>query len=169
MRRVALYACWGLAVATWSGSGRADPTPADDGALPEWANWFPRLELEFPALKPFRFSFASTTVPGYETLRLPTFDASATLWEKGRFGLYAFSRVAPALELDCTVLCQPVLEQAAGGSVHYSLGALAPRVPDSFLYVGAARVQTVSWARGSSAQPRAGARVLGGIAGLLDF
>jgi hypothetical protein len=169
MRRVALlYACWGLAVATWSASGRADPAPTD-GALPAWANWFPHLELEFPALKPFGFSFTSTAVPGYETLRLPTFDASATLWQSGRFSLYAFSRVAPALELDCTVLCQPVLEQAAGVSAQYSLGALAPRVPESFLYLGGARVQTVSWARGSSAQPRAGARVLGGVAGLLDF
>jgi hypothetical protein len=165
-RRVGLLAFCGF-VAT-SGVANADPTAAA-GTLPPWANTFPHLELEFPLLKRLDFSFASTSVPGYEPLRLPTFTASATLWTSGRLELFAFSRVAPALELDCSTLCQPVLEQTMGATTRLSLGALGPSVPATFMYVSAERVQSVPWARGSSARPRAGTRIHAGFAGLLDF
>jgi hypothetical protein len=165
---VALYAFWGLAAATWGTPAFADPTsPA--GTLPPWAYPFPHLALELPVLKPLNFAITATNVPSYEILRLPTYAATATLFSSERLSLGAFTRVAPALELDCSTLCRPVLEQAVGASAEYSLGAVSPQVPATWLFLNAARVQNASTARGPGTAPRVSSRVHGGIAGLLDF
>ncbi|HET9958187.1 MAG TPA: hypothetical protein VFQ61_27015 [Polyangiaceae bacterium] len=124
------------------------------------------FKLEIPGLQPLHFSFSDAPTPGYELLRLPTFEARATLWStdetfgRGQLEVSLFERTAPALELDCMLTCAPILEQAAGTDFRFGLGAITPKIPSSYVFV---QPQAMRLPRGF------GSRSLLGFGGLLDF
>ncbi len=122
-------------------------------------------KLPFP--KPLRLNFSSTPVPGYEALRLPTFNAESVWFEQGRLSLLTFTRVSPGVELDCARLCQPLLDTSLGAEARFELGG-AGVVPESHLFLRGERGIALPIAAGG-AQPRGFSRLTAGFAGLLDF
>lgn len=120
--------------------------------------WF---QLDEPFSHQLQFRFDGRSVPGYEALQLPTYQASAPLLQQGGFGISLAERVVPALELECLKgPCKPVLEHTIGVQARLSLGTLTPRVPESHLFVG---TDFVRMPRGFSR------RTILGFGGLLDF
>ncbi len=139
------------------------------GALPLVSQTWTRFELQLLPLRPLRFSFSAASVPGVEALKLPTFEADATWLEQGPLSIHTFSRVAPALELDCALACQPLLEQSLGVEQQLALGGFGPSVPATWLSLGAARTQVMPAAPGQAARPRSGTLLRAGFNGLLAF
>jgi hypothetical protein len=128
-----------------------------------------RLELKFPLLEPVRFSFSAASAPGYEMWRLPTYELDGIWFEKGAFSLHSIGRAAPAFELDCTLLCQPVLEQSMALEPRLAVGSFGPHVPATWITLRAEHTQWMSVARGSSAQARGANVIRAAVGGLLDF
>ncbi|MGC4089619.1 MAG: hypothetical protein QM756_17375 [Polyangiaceae bacterium] len=139
----------------------ADPAPPPN---PLWQ----RLELEFPLLRPLRFSFNAAPVAGYEQLALPTFRSESVWWQRGALSLQTFSQQAPAFELDCSVTCQPMLERTLGVEGRLELGGLGRAAPATNLYVRAQSSQVFPSAAGTG-RPRTFSLLSAGFGGLLDF
>jgi hypothetical protein len=120
--------------------------------------WF---QLDEPFSQRLQFRFDGRPIPGYESLQLPTYQASAPLLQQGGLGILLTERVVPALELDCLKgPCTPVLERSIGLEARLSLGTFTPRVPESHLFVG---TEFLRMPKGFSR------RTMVGLAGLLDF
>jgi hypothetical protein len=161
-------ALWGVALVALTHRVPADPVSnTTTGALP--VTTIPHLMLEPPGIHPLRLSFSTVSVPGFEALDLPTFALDATWLERGPLGLHTFASVTPALELDCSSLCQPMLERDLGAESQLALGAVGPGLPETWLYLGGGWKQLTAVATGSTVSPRAGAFVRGGFGGRLAF
>ena len=169
-----LNALCGLTFVALTRQAEADTVSKTTPRVPLTAT-IPHLVLEPPGIRPLVLSFSSVSVPGYERLGLPTFSLDATWLETGRFGLHTFASVTPALELDCSSLCQPMLERVSGVESRFALGALGPTVPDTWLYLAGGFKQLTGVAPGSALAPGSGTRagaggfVRGGLAGRLAF
>ena len=163
----------GLALVVATPRAQADPVSKTTTSLP--LPTIPHLVLEPPGVRPLVLSFSSVSVPGYEQLGLPTFSLAATWIEQGRFGLLTFASVTPALELDCSSLCQPMLERVSGVESRFALGAVGPTIPDTWLYLAGGFKQLTGVAPGSALAPGSATRagsggfVRGGFAGRLAF
>ncbi|HEY5954972.1 MAG TPA: hypothetical protein VIV60_00415, partial [Polyangiaceae bacterium] len=118
-----------LLTATGLGGARGSAEPSPLNAKVE--RWF---QLDQPFSASLRLRFDARPLPTYETLRLPTFEGSATLLGSG-LQLSLFERVAPASELDCRLTCQVVLERSLGLDARLSLGSLAANVPQTYLFM----------------------------------
>jgi hypothetical protein len=161
-------ALWGVALVAVTHRAPADPVSnTTTGSVP--VTTVPHLVLEPPGLRPLRLSFSSASVPGYELAGLPTFSLDATWLESGPLGLHTFASVTPAFELDCSSLCQPMLERVGGVESRLALGAVGPHVPDTWLYLGGGFKQFTGAAPGSAAPARSGGFVRGGLGGRLAF
>lgn len=162
-----MNALFGVALVAVTHRAPADPVSTTTGAPP--LTTIPHLVLEPPGIRPLRLSLTTVSVPGFELAALPTFSLDATWLERGPLGLHTFSYVAPALELDCSSLCQPMLERAGGVESQLALGGAGPHLPGSWLYLGGGWKQLVGAAPGSAVAARSGAFVRGGVGGLLAF
>lgn len=150
----------GCAVEVMALPAVADPVAPAAAAVPHF-------ELRLPFFEPLRFSFDGATAPGYETLRLPTFHEDATWLERGPLSLHSVASVQPAFELDCRLVCAPVLESSVGLEGRAALGGLGRAAPETWLFLGLDRAQRVE-----SPDPRARqgfGLVRGGYSGLLNF
>ncbi|MFZ5893823.1 MAG: hypothetical protein ACOY0T_22370 [Myxococcota bacterium] len=145
-------------------TAHADPLGSAPGAPNAWQ----RLELEFPILKPLRFSFDTTPTPGFEPLRLPTFRSESVWWEQGSLSLLSFSQVAP-LGIECSVTCQPMLERTIGAEGRLELGGLGRAVPSTHLFMRAQNTQAYPALSGTGSKPTSYSLVTAGFGGLLDF
>jgi len=154
---------WAVMIVGLSLTGVAQADPTSAGSAP-WQ----RLELTFPFLKPLRFSFNADPVPGYQALELPTFKAESVWWERGALSLRSFTEVAPALELDCTVTCQPTLARTLALEGRLGLGGLGRAIPATHVYVRGQSTQVVAPAGGGFVQ-RSFSLLSAGYGGLLDF
>lgn len=160
---------WLVGVALGVGAtqiARADPLGA--GPNPGGPSLWSRLELEFPVLKPLRFSFDGQAVPGFEPLRLPTFRSESVWFESGRLSLRSFTQVAPSLELDCSVTCQPMLDHTLGVEGRLQLGGVGPAIPATYLYVRGQSTQVFPTAPAARGAQKFGL-LSAGFGGLLDF
>jgi hypothetical protein len=146
----------------------ADQSPPGSAArsLEQIERWF---ELDAPFSHHLQFRFDTRPVPTFETLRLPTYEGSALLLQRGDLTLSLSERVMPALELDCGRTCRPTIEHTLGTDARLSLGAMFPQVPESHLMVGTSMVRMP---RGGSVARMPGGfstRTMLGFGGLLDF
>jgi len=149
-----------------SGAAYADPSSAASAQLQSpWQ----RLELKFPFFKPLRFTFNTDAVPGYQALELPTFKAESVWWEVGSLSLRSFTEVAPALELDCSVACQPALARTMAVEGRLELGGIGRAIPATHAYVRAQSTQVFAPAAAGFAPMRSYGLVSAGFGGLLDF
>jgi hypothetical protein len=169
MRSRGVVGLCGLGLYVVTRPAPADPVSNTTTALPPPVKTVPHLALEPPGVRPLRFSFSAVSVPGYELLGLPTFSFDATWVEKGRFGVHTFASVTPALELDCSALCQAMLERVSGVESRFALGSVGPSVPDTWLYLGGGFKQLTGVAPGSAARLGSGGFVRAGLAGRLAF
>lgn len=133
------------------------PTVGVASSLTQLQRWF---ELEAPFSRPLKLRFDTRPVPTYEALQLPTFEGVGTLWRNGPLSISLLERVAPAIELDCRLTCAPILEQYLGAEGRISLGAVGPRIPASYVSLGAGVVRK-PWGFASRGMLHLG--------GLLDF
>lgn len=149
---------------TFSSPAHADPS----GATASTPRFFQPLELELPFAKPLSFSFSSEPVPGFETLRLGTYRAEAVWWRAGDLSLRTYGQVAPALELDCSSTCQPMLERVVGLDGRFDLGSAGRALPAAYVYVRGQSSQVVPTVPGTRSPIKS--NLLGfGLGGLLDF
>lgn len=91
------------------------------------------LKLEFPEPRFFHFSFDGRTTPGFELLRLPTFRGELSFTPTHWLGLTAFQTAAPALELDCRTVCEPILENKLGLELRVPLGGTRALPANAFV------------------------------------
>ncbi len=137
----------------------SDQAPKGSAArsLEQIQRWF---ELDAPFSHHLKFRFDTRPVPSFETLRLPTYEGHALLLQRGGLTLSLSERVMPALELDCSRTCRPILEQTLGIDARFSLGAISTKIPESHLMVGTDLLRKT---RGFST------RTMLSFGGLLDF
>jgi hypothetical protein len=158
-----------LSVGLSFASGRASADPSSVASARLGTGW-QRLELTLPFFKPQRFSFSAEPIPGFEALGLPTFKAESVWWQRGALSLRSFSEIAPALELDCSLSCQPALARTMAVEGRIELGGISRAIPATNFYVRAQSSQVIPPAGSGTAMPVRSYKLLSaGFSGLLDF
>ncbi len=160
-----LLVLWGVTVAL---PAHTQETRPPKGKLPDLVRAMRgsdvasgQFRLELPTIgKPLLVSWQTGRAPGYELLRMPTYDWHAHLLARGPLDWVAFSRVRPALELDCSsVPCVPTVEKTVGTELRLNLGGRGA-LPANHLFV---RPETVLH------PVRSHSRIGFGLAGSLNF
>ena len=126
-------------------AARGPASETELALLPSYLRLTPAMlqRLELPALQltQLRFSFSDRPVPGFEMLRLPTFNHEVSL-SRGPLSLVAFQYTAVGPEQHCLALvCEPALERAAGVETRLQLGAVGP-IRSTHLFAGPQAVWT---------------------------
>lgn len=85
-----------------------------------------RLTLTWP-VRPLSFAYRGWDAGTSATGPLLAFEARSTWLQSGRLSLATTTAALPALELDCRLTCQPVLQRSAGVEARVQLysGAVA--------------------------------------------
>jgi hypothetical protein len=81
-----------------------------------------RLELTWP-LAPKRMSFSASEYLPPLGAPVQLFEADAVWWESGPLSIRTFGRVQEAFELECRLVCEPVIEQSLGLEARLELGS----------------------------------------------
>ena len=135
-------------------SARTDSSPL---ALPR----VPEFSLTWP-IAPLAFSFSERELNGSVNGPLQLFRAEALWWRGGPVGLWTVGRVEPALDLDCSRTCQPIVNHGLGLEARVPLPSLSTVVSAPYAFVSSSANHAVQ-------SPRF-ARQLGlGLAGKLNF
>lgn len=147
------------------GTATADPTSRPSSSP---RTFFAPLELELPFLRPLRFSFSSDPVPGFESLRLGTYRTESVWLERENLSLRTFGHVAPSLELDCSLTCQPMLERVAGVEGRLGLGGVGRAIPATYLFLRGQSSHVAPLVPGTRGLQKSNLLSFG-LGGLLDF
>ena len=102
-----------------------------------------RFQLQLPLIgTPLTIVWQVGSSPTHELLRWPTYDWQTMLLERGPVELFAFNRVKPAIELECTsTLCGPVQEKTLGAEMRVNLGGNGA-LPKNYLFLRGANVRS---------------------------
>ncbi len=103
---------------------------AQTAALPP----VPELKLRFP-VQPLRFSFTGAEVGDYQSGPLRLYRAESVWLETPRFKLLTFGAGERALELDCRLTCQPVVQAVLALEGRLSVPSPTPMLQDTHVFL----------------------------------
>lgn len=120
----------------------------------------PELRLQFP-LRPLSKTFYQSELHGFAADL--QFYRLESLWlDTPRLQLLSAASSEQALELDCRLTCQPVLQRAVDFEARLKLPALGAAVPRTWVSVRSTAIS-------SSQSPQTGGLIRASFGGLLDF
>lgn len=154
-------ACVLLTFASLASAGDEPPAPTPAPTAQPLLPPVPQLRLRWP-LGPQQFSFSASEVPGFGSRPLQLFQAEALWLSAGNLRVLTTGRVELATELECALLCQPVLAHTLSIDARFALPKLTNAVPSSYGFVRAGQQTTRSGGRSATLLKT-------GIAGTLNF
>lgn len=108
----------------------------------------PELKLKLP-VTPLQFSFQGAEVGSYQNLpggALPLYRAEALWLRTGALRLVTFGAAERAWELDCRLVCQPVVQSVLAVEARFALPSPHPALQEThaFLRFSSARTPIVN-------------------------
>jgi hypothetical protein len=104
------------------------------------------LHLTWP-VAPLGFSFTAAEAGGYAKGPLQLFRAESLWLRTPAVQLLTVTSAERAVELDCSLTCQPIVKRGIDLEARLPLPALGPRMPDNYAFVRYSSFRTSQSAR----------------------
>lgn len=101
----------------------------------------PELKLQFP-VKPQHFSFTGAEVGSYANGPLRLFRAESVWWQAPKLQLLTFGAGERAVELDCRLLCQPVVAEVLAAEARLAVPSPLPLVEGTHVFLRYSNTRT---------------------------